>query len=137
MSLRFISPIDFLSIECLGCSKHSKDLNNICSSCHRRLCENCVGTFFLQVGKICIFCQESDAPPNSNKFHLGFLNPIGTNTCWLNACLQMLMALTPFKNIHTIKNEYGSSELFIFLKFLSTYLKHGPSGKNQVFQVLP
>ena len=105
---------------CLGCTSTKKSLQYECSQCQRKVHEKCKEYFIDDV--TCIFCNQAVEfiPPEvandviiinqekklirtsnedwKNKY-VGFPNPPGKNSCWLNATLQAILVLPFFEDM--------------------------------------
>ena len=73
---------------------------------------------------------------NSNQFCLGFPNPVGSNRCWMNSGLQLLMVVHSFKDAHLIESPSRRSKLLQRLQSLSRCLSLGPSQAFRINELL-
>ena len=100
---------------CLYCDNTRKPLYYKCQTCYRWVHKNCKKYVFVaNVCKMCISIsnknynqvqlvglQNPTEQNKNNQFQLvGLQNPTGQNRCWLNASLQVLLALPLFNELH-------------------------------------
>ncbi|KAL7292435.1 hypothetical protein TKK_0014019 [Trichogramma kaykai] len=110
---------------CLRCEKQ-EDLVYECGNCHRRMHDKCAVNFcFLSDKGLCIFCNNLEI----KNYKIGFPNPKGTNSCWLNACLQVLMYISPIDTLH-VCSENNTSSIIRHLQKLSKHLNSTQRGNG-------
>ena len=120
---------------CLGCSKDAGELLYVCSNCRRKLHEKCTNLYFFKDIERCIFCNHALVIQRGERFLSGFPNPIGSNSCWFNASLQLIMSLVPFDHFDSLKLT-NSSELIDNFKCLRKCLNMGLFGSHNIGNIL-
>ena len=127
---------------CLGCMKKKEQNILQCIQCLRWMHISCAKTY-LADSFICRLCERSKIT-DSNKsftvqeseiFKIGFINPLGSNTCWLNSCLQVLLYLPVFDQL-TSPPKGPCSEIVNVIIKIRECMKKGLASKQSICKII-
>ena len=94
---------------CLGCKNEKSENFLQCTKCLRWAHQSCAKYYFADENS-CQLCIKIILPSNENViirrkvdeteiFKIGFKNPQGSNTCWLNSFLHVILSLPIFDTL--------------------------------------
>uniref|UniRef100_A0ABD2XAB8 USP domain-containing protein n=1 Tax=Trichogramma kaykai TaxID=54128 RepID=A0ABD2XAB8_9HYME len=128
---------------CLGCLSTKSKLQYECRKCHRKVHSKCKIDYFSD-NFTCKYCYSPDDLTKQRDMcknkkistaYIGFPNPAGSNSCWMNSALQILFLLPLFRDITKLQLK-SCPWLFQKLEEVKKCLKGTQTQKNVLWNRL-